>query len=104
MEYPVREKQGMTPVELSRRLLVTAGNITGLIDRMEKSGVGNACARYKGSPHNSDSALRVKVANSQNVQYPDIPRILNRNSQCLDETEKNQLHKNLDKLIRTLEE
>lgn len=33
-----REKDGATPAELSRRLLVTAGNLTGLLDRMEKSG------------------------------------------------------------------
>lgn len=32
------EQKGLTPAELSRRLLVTAGNVTGLIDRMERIG------------------------------------------------------------------
>ena len=34
-----REKDWTTPAELSRRLLVTAGNLTGLLDRMQKSGL-----------------------------------------------------------------
>lgn len=34
-----REKDGTTPAELSRRLLVTAGNLTGLLDRIEKAGL-----------------------------------------------------------------
>jgi len=32
-----REQNGTTSAELSRRLLVTAGNLTGLLDRMEKA-------------------------------------------------------------------
>src|SRR3990172_11903220 len=34
-----RSTNGSTPAELSRHLLVTAGNITGLVDRMEKAGL-----------------------------------------------------------------
>lgn len=32
-----RETEGLTSAELSRLLLVTAGNLTGLLDRMEKA-------------------------------------------------------------------
>jgi DNA-binding MarR family transcriptional regulator len=35
----MREKNGTTSAELSRRLLVTAGNLTGVLDRMVKSGL-----------------------------------------------------------------
>jgi DNA-binding MarR family transcriptional regulator len=38
LAHLAREKDGATLAELSRHLLVTAGNITGLIDRMERSG------------------------------------------------------------------
>src|SRR5438876_4378665 len=31
-----REKNGTTAAELSRRRLVTAGNLTGILDRMER--------------------------------------------------------------------
>lgn len=34
-----REKNGTPLVELSRHLLVTAGNVTGIIDRMESDGL-----------------------------------------------------------------
>jgi DNA-binding MarR family transcriptional regulator len=34
-----REPKGTTQSELSRHLLVTAGNVTGLIDRMERAGL-----------------------------------------------------------------
>lgn len=36
-----RSSNGSTPAELSRHLLVTAGNITGLVDRMQKAGLVN---------------------------------------------------------------
>ncbi len=35
----LRAPEGVPLVELSRRLLVTAGNITGIIDRMERDGL-----------------------------------------------------------------
>ncbi len=34
-----RRPEGMTSVELSRRLLVTAGNVTGIVDRLEAAGL-----------------------------------------------------------------
>jgi len=34
-----RERQGLTFVELSRRLLVTAGNLTGIVDRLHAEGL-----------------------------------------------------------------
>lgn len=35
----IREEKGMTFVGLSRRLLVTAGNLTGIVDRLERDGL-----------------------------------------------------------------
>ena len=34
-----RERDGLTFVELSRRLLVTAGNLTGIVDRLHAGGL-----------------------------------------------------------------
>ena len=34
-----RERDGLTFVELSRRLLVTAGNLTGIVDRLHADGL-----------------------------------------------------------------
>jgi DNA-binding MarR family transcriptional regulator len=34
-----RERDGLTFVELSRRLLVTAGNLTGIVDRLHAEGL-----------------------------------------------------------------
>ena len=34
-----RERQGLTFVELSRHLLVTAGNLTGIVDRLHAEGL-----------------------------------------------------------------
>ena len=34
-----RERDGLTFVELSRRLLVTAGNLTGIVDRLQTEGL-----------------------------------------------------------------
>jgi DNA-binding MarR family transcriptional regulator len=34
-----RERNGLTFVELSRRLLVTAGNLTGIVDRLHAEGL-----------------------------------------------------------------
>jgi DNA-binding MarR family transcriptional regulator len=34
-----RERDGLTFVELSRRLLVTAGNLTGIVDRLHEEGL-----------------------------------------------------------------
>jgi MarR family len=37
-----RERDGLTFVELSRRLLVTAGNLTGIVDRLHAEGSSGA--------------------------------------------------------------
>jgi DNA-binding MarR family transcriptional regulator len=34
-----RQPEGMTPGELTRELLVTAGNVTGIVDRLEQLGL-----------------------------------------------------------------
>lgn len=34
-----RREQGMSPSELTRALLVTAGNVTGIVDRLVRSGL-----------------------------------------------------------------
>jgi DNA-binding MarR family transcriptional regulator len=98
----VREKHGMTAVELSRRLLVTAGNITGLIDRMEKSGL---VKRVRDTKDRRTIRIQLtqkgtKLAQSVIPRHSaDIESIFT----ALSDSEKNQLHKALDKLIRSLE-
>ncbi len=98
----VREINGMTPVELSRRLLVTAGNITGLIDRMEKSEFVER-RRHAGDRRTIRIHLTAKGRKLAERVIPrhsaDIESIFT----VLSDAEKNQLHKILDKLIRALE-
>ncbi len=98
----VREKNGMTPVELSRKLLVTAGNITGLIDRMEKSGLVQRIRDTK-----DRRTIRIQLTEKGRKL---ASRVIPRHSAdiesiftALNEAEKNQLHKTLDKLILSLE-
>jgi DNA-binding MarR family transcriptional regulator len=43
-----RRPDGMTFVELSRQLLVTAGNLTGIVDRLERDGL------VRRTPHPAD--------------------------------------------------
>jgi DNA-binding MarR family transcriptional regulator len=98
----VREKNGMTPAQLSRRLLVTAGNITGLIDRMEKS-----CLVMRVRDTKDRRTIRIQLTTKGRKL---AERVIPRHSadiesifKVLNETEKGQLHKALDKLIRSLE-
>jgi len=98
----VREKNGMTPVELSRRLLVTAGNITGLIDRMEKSGLVER-RRHAGDRRTIKIHLTGKGRKLAERVIPRHSADIESIFMVLSDAEKNQLHKSLDKLIRALE-
>jgi DNA-binding MarR family transcriptional regulator len=98
----VREKNGMTSVELSRRLLVTAGNITGLIDRMEKSGLVER-RRHAGDRRTIRIHLTGKGRKLAERVIPKHSADIESIFAVLSDAEKNQLHKSLDKLIRSLE-
>ncbi|HKY32895.1 MAG TPA: MarR family transcriptional regulator [Candidatus Polarisedimenticolia bacterium] len=44
MAQLAREPLGLTSVQLSRRLLVSAGNLTGIVDRLEREGLARRAA------------------------------------------------------------
>lgn len=98
----VREKNGVTSVELSRRLLVTAGNITGLIDRMEKAGLVER-KRDAGDRRTIRIHLTAKGRKLAERVIPKHSADIESIFAVLSDAEKNQLHKNLDKLIQALE-
>lgn len=56
----------MLPVELSRKLLVTRGNITGLIRRMEEDGLIECL------PHESSKRLKVHLTGSGVAFFEEI--------------------------------
>ena len=97
-----REESGTPLVELSRRLLVTAGNVTGMIDRMEKAELVRRSAdpsdRRITRVHLTDKgkllARKVIPTHSQDIQRIFDP---------LKEKEIVQLRKLLDKLIAGME-
>jgi DNA-binding MarR family transcriptional regulator len=99
----VREKNGMTSVELSRRLLVTAGNITGLIDRMQNAGLVER-KRDAGDRRTIRIYLTAKGRKLAERVIPKHSADIESIFAALSDSEKNQLHKNLDKLIQALEE
>ena len=97
-----REERGLTLADLSRRLLVTAGNVTGLIDRMERSGW------VKRVPDAEDRRVtRVQLTKSGKAvaaklipqHSSDIEKLFG----ILSESEKTQLRQLLDKLILGME-
>lgn len=98
-----RQKEGATLAELSRHLLVTAGNITGLIDRMEDQGYVNRIpdpddrrvTRVQLTESGDRLAAEVLPKHSQDITEAFWP---------LNEQEKLQLRGILDKLIAGLEE
>jgi DNA-binding MarR family transcriptional regulator len=51
-----RREEGMTPGELTRELLVTAGNVTGIVDRLARLGL----AERRPVPHDR-RAVRVRL-------------------------------------------
>jgi len=97
-----REKNGTPLIELSRRLLVTAGNITGIIDRMEKSGL----VARKADPNDRRITRVHLTAKGKQLAKSIIPehtRDLNSFFDSLNEKEIAQLRSLLDKLIEGLE-
>lgn len=98
-----REEQGLTLADLSRRLLVTAGNVTGLIDRMERTGW------VKRVPDQDDRRVtRVQLTKAGKTvaarlvpqHSSDIERVFG----ILNDNEKTQLRQLLDKLILGMEQ
>lgn len=97
------EANGLPQAELSRRLLVTAGNVTGLIDRMEKLGW------VKRVPDPEDrrvtrvqltTAGRSAAAELIPQHSGDIEHLFD----ALSEREKVQLRSILDKVIQSVEQ
>jgi DNA-binding MarR family transcriptional regulator len=65
-----RRDEGMTPGELTRELLVTAGNVTGIVDRLARLGL----AERRPVPHDR-RAVRVRLtARGQRLMRRIIPR------------------------------
>ena len=65
-----RREEGMTPGELTRELLVTAGNVTGIVDRLVRLGL----AERRPVPHDR-RAVRVRLtARGQKLMRRIIPR------------------------------
>jgi DNA-binding MarR family transcriptional regulator len=65
-----RRDEGMTPGELTRELLVTAGNVTGIVDRLVRLGL----AERRPVPHDR-RAVRVRLtARGQRLMRRVIPR------------------------------
>src|SRR5262245_52208276 len=98
----LREDKGLPAAELSRRLLVTAGNITGLVDRMERLG----WVRRAQDPEDRRVA-RVQLTDAGRKK---AAALVPRHSADLEEMftilnlrEKKQLRELLDKLIHGLE-
>lgn len=97
-----KEEPGLTLAELSRKLLVTAGNVTGLIDRMERMGW------VKRVPDDADrrvtrvqltAAGRAAAAKLIPLHASDIEKLFS----VLNEREKSQLRQLLDKVIVGME-
>lgn len=64
-----RHPQGLTMGELSRRMMVSAGNVTGLADRMEREGL---VAR---SPHPGDRrTLLIRLTDAGRAAFAEMAR------------------------------
>lgn len=98
----MRTGDGMSPAELSRRLLVTAGNVTGMVDRMEQAGL----VLRKRDPQDR-RAIRIQLTEKGKRKAKTvIPRHASDMGdmfQTLSDREIEQLRRLLDKLITGLE-
>jgi DNA-binding MarR family transcriptional regulator len=102
LAHLMREKKGIPHAELSRNLLVTAGNVTGLIDRMESSGL----VRRRNDSNDRRVTLVELTAKGRKLAESVIPRHsadIESLFDALSEREKTQLRAILDKLITRLE-
>ena len=97
-----RGNDGTTLAELSRRLLVTAGNITGMIDRMQEAGLVE-----RKRDHHDRRLIRVHLTSrGKNLAKAVIPAHANDIQQmfsALSQKETLELRRLLDKLIGGLE-
>jgi DNA-binding MarR family transcriptional regulator len=97
-----REKDGTAFTDLSKRLLVTAGNLTGIVDRMEKLEL------VQRIPDSKDRRVtRVQLTEkgrslAKNV-IPRHARDIDQLFSSLNDKEIRQLRSLMDKLIRGLE-
>jgi DNA-binding MarR family transcriptional regulator len=98
-----RANDGTTPAELSRKLLVTAGNVTGMIDRMQEAGLVQRKDDLK-----DRRIIRVHLTSrGRNLAKAVIPEHANdirRMFSGMKENEIRELGKLLDKLIGGLEQ
>jgi len=92
---------GLTQQQLAERLLVTKGNVGGLIDRMEQAGLvercGNPDDRRVHELHLTTSGARIFEAAA-----PALEEVLDSQFSALSEDEKTQLMALLAKLDRAL--
>jgi DNA-binding MarR family transcriptional regulator len=103
MAQIARDPDGLTFVELSRRLLVTAGNLTGIVDRLERDGL---VAR---EAHETDGrARRIRLTGAGRRM---MTRLLPRHARDIDEmmggmsrSDLERLRCLLGRLLRGLEE
>ncbi len=97
-----REKDGTPLVELSRKLLVTAGNVTGIIDRMERLGL------VKRRPDPNDrrvTRVHLTLRGRQLAKrvMPKHARDIDSIFSTLSKQEAEQLRELLEKLLQSLE-
>lgn len=92
---------GLTQQQLAERLLVTKGNVGGLIDRMEQAGLVERC----GNPDDRrvyELHLTQSGARSFDAAAPALEEVLDSQFSALSEEEKTELMALLAKLDRAL--
>ena len=98
-----RNNRGTTLAELSRHLLVTAGNVTGLIDRMEEAGF----VKRTPDPEDRRSTRVLLTGKGKKLAGTVIPRHsrdIRDSFRSLHKNEILQLRRVLDKMIQALDQ
>jgi len=91
--------KGLSLSEIAERLLVTGGNITGLIDRMERDGYVHR-VRDKTDRRVVKALLTEKGFELYKSFYPRYKKIMQRINSGLTEEERKQLQRLLKKLAK----
>ncbi len=91
--------KGLSLSEIAERLLVTGGNITGLIDRMERDGYVHR-VRDKTDRRVVKALLTEKGFELYKSFYPRYKKIMQRINSGLKEEERKQLQRLLKKLAK----
>ncbi|MEO7104676.1 MAG: MarR family transcriptional regulator, partial [Gemmatimonadaceae bacterium] len=91
---------GLTMSELSRRLMVTNGNLTGLVDRLVREGL---VARVVSPPDRRAQMISLTAAGKAalNAMTPAHAEWITDMFDGLDDTERRQLYRLLGKLKRS---